>query len=313
MRRAKAERQPVVVDQVHRSWDASLPPAAVVDSGQRVRVNVWAGASRLNTATIAAAEARRHHDPESMPLTGPIGVRGGHVGQVLRVDILEITTDPFGYTSVEPGVGLLGHLVRRPLRKVWRITEDGYAEFGRGIRVRASPFLGTIGVAPSGPARGTRTPAAHGGNLDLKHLTVGSTLWLPIQVDGALLSAGDAHAAQGDGEICGTAIETGATATLRLSVVGPDEVPAPAYRRANRGSDPQGVSFCGLGIQPDLFLAARQASAAALHYLVGQHALDEAEAYALLSVAADLAINEVVDDPNWVVSCCIPLEVFAAS
>jgi acetamidase/formamidase len=249
-------------------------------------------------------------DPDEMTLSGPVAVRGAEPGEVLRIDLIHIQTDDWGYTKVEPGVGILGDQVQQGLVKVWDLRTPGIADFGAGIRVKTAPFLGIVGVAPTGPGKGTQSPGTHGGNLDIKHLTTGSSLWLPVQVPGALVSFGDAHAAQGDGEICGTAIETGATALVRLTLDDPGLDRLQVAYITGHQTEPSPVRYyCAVGIDPDLLQASRKATLSAVHQLQETLSLSFAEAYALCSVVADLRVNEVVDLPNLVVSACLPLSV----
>lgn len=155
-------------------------------------------------------------------------------------------------------------------------------------------------------------PSRFGGNLDTKHLTPGVTLYLPVGVDGALFSLGDTHAAQGDGEVCGTAIETAMDVVLRLSVRKDLRVRAPEYDiPAGHLVEParSGYHVC-TGVAPDLLEATRDAVRATIAWLGERHGVDREEAYALASVACDLRIHEVVDAPNWVVGCFVPESIF---
>jgi acetamidase/formamidase len=137
--------------------------------------------------------------------------------------------------------------------------------------------------------------------MDIRHVGAGATLYLPVAVDGALLSLGDGHAAQGDGEVCGTAIETSAVATLRISLERNRNLPAPMLLTDPR-SQRTGRAFATTGIGPDLMQAARDAVNAMIAEIVRRTTLSEVDAYLLASVAGDLKISEVVDVPNWVVS-----------
>jgi acetamidase/formamidase len=155
-------------------------------------------------------------------------------------------------------------------------------------------------------------PSRWGGNIDTKHLRAGTTLYLPVGVEGALFSLGDTHAAQGDGEVCGTAIETAMDVTVRLSVRRDFQIDAPQYRVSEGmlGAEQQSAYHVCTGVGPDLMEATRDAVRAAIRHLEEQRGLDRREAYALCSVAADLRIHEVVDAPNWVVGMFLPLAIF---
>jgi acetamidase/formamidase len=155
-------------------------------------------------------------------------------------------------------------------------------------------------------------PSRFGGNLDVKHLRTGVRLFLPVGVEGALFSLGDTHAAQGDGEVCGTAIETAMDVVIRLTARRDFSVDAPQFHLP-AGAELEDVrtSFhvC-TGVGPDLMEASRDAVRAAIAHLGDRCGLEREEAYAVASVAADLRIHEVVDAPNWVVGAFIPEAIF---
>jgi acetamidase/formamidase len=148
--------------------------------------------------------------------------------------------------------------------------------------------------------------------MDTRHLVTGAVLWLPVQVPGALFSLGDGHAAQGDGEVCGTAIETSMRATVRLSVRRDVRVRAPEFRTAGPlGTSTNSAGWLAAdGIGPDLFQAARDATRRMIDRLGGEHGLAANDAYLLLSVAGDLRISEIVDQPNWIVTMYCPQSIF---
>ncbi len=185
--------------------------------------------------------------------------------------------------------------------------------FSDRVSLPFRPFPGTLGVAPDEPgAHSIVPPSRFGGNMDTKHLNPGVTLFLPVGVEGALFSLGDTHAAQGDGEVCGTAIETAMDVVLRLSVRRDVRVDAPQYDvpAGLVGAHEQSGYHVCTGVGPDLMEAARDAVRATVGWLGERHGLDREEAYALASVACDLRIHEVVDAPNWVVGCFVPESIF---
>jgi acetamidase/formamidase len=151
-------------------------------------------------------------------------------------------------------------------------------------------------------------PRRWGGNLDIRHLGAGSTLYLPVGVPGALLSVGDAHSAMGDGEVCGTGIETNASVRLRLDVEKGRDIAYPRFVTDAR-SDKPGAAVAVTGVGPDLFVAARDATMGLVDEVMRRAGLSDVEAYVLASVAADLKISQIVDVPNWTVSLHIPLSV----
>ena len=167
------------------------------------------------------------------------------------------------------------------------------------VHVPIRPFLGTLGVAldeagvfsPFPPHRG-------GGNMDNRHLMAGTTLWLPIWCEGGLFSCGDAHAGQGDGEVCVSAIECNMAATLRLTVQ-TRTISGPSFR-VPAGAQPQAVDYYGtMGIDADLYEGARKAVRAMIAWIVDEHGLTPEDAYVLASVAGDLHIHEIVDSGVW--------------
>jgi len=173
------------------------------------------------------------------------------------------------------------------------------------------PMIGTIGVAPrEAGAFSLIPPTRYGGNMDIRHAGAGATLLFPVAVEGALLSLGDGHAAQGDGEVCGTAIETTSVAKVRVTLERDRPLSAPILftdARAQR----TGRALATTGIAPDLLAAARDATTAMIAEIVRRTTLSEIDAYLLASVAADLKISEVVDVPNWVVSLHIDAALLA--
>lgn len=202
-----------------------------------------------------------------------------------------------GYTSFGPGL-LRDDFPERYL-KLWELDGKS-AELRPGVRVSLEPFLGVMGTVLAEPGRySTIPPRRTGGNMDIKQLTAGSALYLPVTVEGALFSCGDGHAAQGDGEVCSTAIETTMTTTLRLTVEPGRDLPFPEFE-TTRPLSPQtnaGGHYVTTGIAPDLMDATKSAA-----HLVSRYGLSREEAYAPCSVAVDLKISEVVDAPSWVVS-----------
>ena len=185
--------------------------------------------------------------------------------------------------------------------------------FSDQVKLPYRPFPGTIGVAPPEPgAHSVLPPSRFGGNLDTKHLNIGTRLYLPVGVEGALFSLGDTHAAQGDGEVCGTAIETAMDVVVRLSVRRDFSIDAPQFHLpagALAAHEQSSYHVC-TGVASDLMEATREAVRATIRFLGERYGLDREEAYAVASVAVDLRIHEVVDAPNWVVGAFIPEAIF---
>jgi acetamidase/formamidase len=233
-------------------------------------------------------------------------------GDVLQVDLLEFARPAWGWTAIIPGFGLLADEFPDPWLRISHVDGDR-VRFGDGITLPFRPFSGTLGVAMPEPGHHSIVPPSrHGGNLDVKHLNPGATLYLPVGVEGALFSLGDTHAAQGDGEVCGTAIETAMDTIVRLTVrkdlrVDAPQVDLPRGLVSDQSASPHRVCT---GVGPDLYEASRDAVRAGIEWLGETYGLGREEAYALLSVAGDLRILEIVDAPNWVVGIFVPLAIF---
>jgi acetamidase/formamidase len=287
--------------QTHGVWDNSLAPILRIAPGDTVRVEMQNASGGQLSATSTASDLATLDFARVNPVTGPIFVEGAKPGDALVVEILELDVDAWGWTANIPGFGLLADRFTEPALRMSRIA-NGSVELFTGMRFASVPMIGTIGVAPADAgAFSVIPPTRNGGNMDIRHVGAGATLYLPVAVDGALLSLGDGHAAQGDGEVCGTAIETTASATLRISLERERHLPAPMLLTDPR-SQRTGRAFATTGIGPDLLQAARDATTAMIAEIVRRTTISEIDAYLLASVAGDLKISEVVDVPNWVVS-----------
>jgi acetamidase/formamidase len=284
-------------------------------------IEVESGAEiELEVRDASGGQLHRHCDVVAVaeldftrvnPVTGPVLVKGARPGDVLAVDVLALRPRDWGWTAIIPGFGLLADEYPDPWLRISEIDSSaGRVRFGPGVSLPYDPFPGTIGVAPPEPGRHSVVPPRKwGGNMDIRHLRAGTTLLLPIGVEGALFSVGDTHAAMGDGEVCGTAVESSMDITLRLSVRRDLRIRAPQYSIPATPARSCPHHVC-TGVGPDLLEAARDATRALVEYLVEHRGRDRQEAYAIASVAADLRIHEVVDTPNWVVGAFLPLDVF---
>ncbi len=306
----------VAKNQWHLAWDNAIAPIATVASGAVIEFDLL-DASCGQIGPDATVETIRALDFSRVDqVNGPIYVEGAAPGDTLQIEFLELQPVDWGWTAIIPGFGLLADEFPEPALTAWRLQGDAdgaWAEFVPGIRIPLDPFCGEIGLAPAAPGpHSTIPPYRHGGNMDTRHLTRGVTLYLPVEVEGALFSVGDGHAAQGDGEVCGTAIETPMRAAVRLTARKDLTVRAPQFqtagplaRRANIGP-----YYATDGIGPDLMTAARDAIRAMIEHLGQTYGLAPAQAYMLCSVVVDLKLCEVVDAPNWVVGAFLPLSIF---
>jgi acetamidase/formamidase len=302
-------------DAAHFGWDNSIAPVLEVESGQQVEFEVRdASGGQLDRDSQLDAVAKLDFARVN-PVTGPVFVKGAQPGDVLAVDILELRPRDWGWTAIIPGFGLLADEFTEPWLRISEVDAGaGRVRFADDISIPFEPFPGTIGVAPDEPGEHSIVPPRKwGGNMDTKHLRAGSTLYLPVGVEGALFSVGDTHAAMGDGEVCGTAVEAPMEIALRLSVRKDLSIEAPQYvvpaAAAPVDRSAGGYHVC-TGVGPDLWEATRDATRSLVDFLTTHEGREREEAYAIASVAADLRIHEVVDAPNWVVGAFLPLDIF---
>ncbi|HEY1509053.1 MAG TPA: acetamidase/formamidase family protein [Solirubrobacteraceae bacterium] len=301
-------------DSVSFAWDNSIPPVLEIESGETVELETADASGGQLTADSTPADVAALDFDRVNHVTGPVFVRGAQPGDVLAVEILELRPHAWGWTAIIPGFGLLADEFDEPWLRISQVDAlSGRVQFADDITLPFAPFPGTIGVAPAEAGSHSIVPPRRwGGNMDIKHLQPGCTLYLPVGVDGALFSVGDTHSAMGDGEVCGTAVETAMEIALRLTVrrdinarYPQYEIPAGQLARGETSS----YHVC-TGIHEDLMEAAREATRALVDHIVDRHGRDRQEAYAIASVAADLRIHEVVDAPNWVVGAFLPDAIF---
>jgi acetamidase/formamidase len=279
-------------------FDAKLAPVLTLRSGDTVTVECVSGAEEiLPPPPLEVLPEHREILGAMRPLlpghilTGPIAVEGAEPGDVLEVQILSIDCrQNWGWTIVRPLAGTLPEDF--PERKLWHVAIDrqrGVATLPWGKEIGLSPFFGVMGVAPP-PVYGPVTsiiPREFGGNIDLKELVAGTTLYLPIWTDGALFSVGDGHGVQGDGEVCITALETALAGTFRL-VLRKD-----LRFRMPRAETP--THHITLGLNEDLDDAAKQALREMIALLSEAAGIPPIDAYMTCSLAADLRVTQLVD------------------
>ncbi len=298
-------------DQWHLAWDRSIPPVLTVRSGDVVTFDALDASNGQLTATSTTADLGTLAFDQVDQVAGPIFVDGARPGDTLQVELLSFEPADWGWTANIPGFGLLADDFPDPVLRITRVPGvGGRAEFLPGVRVPIVPFCGEIGVAPVDGPRSTIPPDLHGGNMDTRHLTAGATLFLPVFHEGGRLSMGDGHAAQGDGEVCGTAIETPMRASVRLTVRKDLHVSAPEFLTADVAATAAGRRYATDGIGPDLLVAALDAVRRMIDWLGREHGIAAVDAYILTSVAIDLRISEIVDMPNFVVTAHCPLSLF---
>jgi acetamidase/formamidase len=295
----------------HCGWDNSLAPVATVAPGETMRFECLDAAGGHFHAGSTAADIARMDGRRVNPVTGPVFVDGAEPGDCLKVTVGEFEPSGFGWTAIIPQFGLLADQFTEARLHLWHYDTGAKtpAAYGDHARVPLRPFAGTMGVALTEPGNHSVIPPRHvGGNLDVRDLAAGTELYLPVEVEGALFSVGDTHAAQGDGEICGTAIESAMNATLTFEVMKGAAPPAPRFVTpgpVSRHLDGAGYEVT-TGVGPDLMQAARDAVSAMIDHIAARRGMAPEDAYMLCSVCGDLRISEVVDAPNWVVSFYFP-------
>lgn len=283
---------------VHDRWNRRLEPRLAVESGDVVEFDCLdSSGGQVNPGTTLE-EYQRIDRGKIHTITGPVFVKGARPGDVLEVRVRRIEHHGWGWTSIVPGLGSLPTRFAEPFLFLWRLEGDETRSMP-GITLPLAPFLGIMGVAPGedGEMR-TRPPGAHGGNLDVRQLVPGAVLYLPVFNEGGLFSAGDGHAAQGDGEVCINGIEAPMTAELQLTVrrdfrLGQPFAELPPQRP--RGPDMGCWAFIESAEQP--MDAARGVIHRAVDFLVARRRLTPEQAYALCSVALDLRISQCVNTP----------------
>ena len=294
---------------IHHDWDRDRKAALSIRPGDVVHFDLPITGEGQLQETSTIEEVAWDFDT-IYNLAGPIHVEGAEPGDTLEVEVLGLTPGPWGWTAFLPDLGLLPDDFPEPYLKTYDLRNRSTATVAPGVEVPLEPFLGTMGVPTDEPGQHSPFPPHRGGgNVDCRHLVAGSTLWLPIWCDGALFSCGDAHAAQGDGEVCVSAIECAMTATLRFRLQ-KRSIPGPAFTVPYAVGDP-GPHYGTMGIDADLMEGARTAVRNMIWWLSSEKGLSREDAYVLCSLAGDLRIHEVVDAGVWNVGMAMPFSVFA--
>jgi formamidase len=348
----------------HNRWHPAIAPVFEIGEGEEIALETRDALDGQITPATTVADFPALNSGAVHPLTGPVFVKGAEPGDMLEIEFTDIIPQPVAFSAIMPGLGFLRDVMTEPYLVHWRIAE-GWASSAElpGVRIPGASFMGVSGVAPSpeklaawtareqrvidaggfalppdphgavpvsGPCAlaGLRTlpPRENGGNFDVKQLTKGSRLFLPVYQPGALFSTGDGHFAQGDGEVCVTAVEMGATAVVRFKVhkglATRRKFTSPVFSRETYFTDPRFAAperFLGVMGMPinaageieaeNLTLACRNAVLNMME-LLQERGFSREQAYVICSVAVDLRISNVVDVPNYVVSALLPEAIF---
>jgi len=353
---------------LHNRWNQDLPAVAKVGQGEAVQflcrdaLDIGTSANTLTPSGVLTLDLGKIH-----PLTGPVEIEGAKPGDVLEVEVLDVSPlVDFGYVVISPALGLFGslrpdllapfnqfteaselsdpnpgkvpsaipanqpHNSGAPFVQIFKFNKGqstGFASFvgkdtGKTAQIPLAPFMGIYGVAPLRKGMYRTVPpnvsGGSGGNTDIKQFVKGARIQYPVYVDGAKFSAGDGHMAQGDGEVCVTAIETLMSVTCSFRVLKNTVIASP--RAIIPAADPSELAltkdmlakgfYHTTGVGPDVMEDAKNAVRDMIDWLVREQGLSLHEAYAICSVAGDLKISEVVDIPNWIVSMTVPRGIF---
>ena len=347
----------------HNRYHPDIAPIVEVGEGEEVALETRDALDGQLGPSTTVADFPSLDVGAVHPLTGPVFVKGAAPGDILEIEFTDIIAQPVAFSAIMPGLGFLRDVMTESFLVHWQIR-DGWATSAEipGVRIPGGPFMGVSGVAPSaaklrewtareqrvidkgglafppdpagavptGPCglAGLRTlpPRENGGNFDVKQLTRGSKLLLPVFKEGGLFSTGDGHFAQGDGEVCVTAVEMGATAVVRFKMhkglANTRRFTAPVFSRTSYFIDPRYAAperFLGVMGMPinqegeieseNLTLACRNAVLNMME-LLEERGFSRQQAYVICSVAVDLRISNVVDVPNYVVSALLPEAIF---
>lgn len=291
-------------DQTHNKWSRTIPSILTINSGDVVEISTEEATDGQLAIDSDTSDLMNLSFEPIHPLTGPIYVNDAKPGDVLAVTIHKIEIGNWGWTAILPGFGFLADEYTEPSLRTFELAGKNNVRFADGINIPLRPFPGVLGVAPNTDSLlSTIPPRANGGNMDDPNIVEGTTVYLPIFVDGALFSIGDAHAAQGLGEVCGTAIEAPMKFLVEIELMKGSSIKEPQYEN----DDVYAVTAFGTTIDE----AAKKATRYMISYLKKEHGLSGNEAYMLCSLAGDLKIAEVVDVPHMLVTMSINKEVLS--
>jgi acetamidase/formamidase len=298
----------LTAEPTHSVWDAILPPRLTIESGDTVDIAcVDSSGSQVTPASTVddflAIDRTRIH-----ALTGPIAIHNAQPGDTLQIDILEVAHKGWAWSSIIPGLGFLDQRFTEAFLFQWQLDAHTTRSLPQAS-IPLRPFCGVMGVAPPEPgAHRTRPPGPFGGNMDVRELCTGATLYLPVFHPGALFSCGDAHAAQGDGEVCINGMECPADATLRFTLHRGPSIAGPIVESTSRIEPPYdsvGPEWIVVESGTDAFATAQAATSRMIDLLIDRWQMEANHAYLLCSVAMKLRLSQVVNRPMTTVSAAI--------
>jgi acetamidase/formamidase len=294
----------------HSVWDRSLQPRLRVEPGDEVQFHCVDASGGQVTPGMTTADYLHIDRTRIHALTGPVWIDGAKPGDVLQVDVLATRHSGWGWSSVVEGLGFLKDRFHEPYLFHWLLEGESTRSLEPAV-VPVRPFLGVMGIARAedGAFR-TRPPGPFGGNLDVRELCAGSTLYLPVYNPGALFSCGDGHAAQGDGEVCINGIECPLDVTLRFNLHKRQPLAGPIVEASDRAApDSTADAWVVVETGEDLAKAARAATHRMIDLLVSRWGFSELHAYLLCSVALKLRLSQVVNEPIHTVSAALSKQI----
>jgi acetamidase/formamidase len=295
----------------HSRWNAALPPRLIISSGDVVHFECQDSSGAQVHPGMGVEEFQQIDRGRIHALTGPVAIEGADLGDVLQIKVLDVQHQSWGWSSVIPGLGFLKERFTEPFLFHWDLEPTISRSLGPAI-VPLRPFCGILGVAPAEPGEfRTRPPGIFGGNMDVRELSAGATLYLPVLQVGALFSCGDAHAAQGNGEVCINGIECPADVSLQFYVHKQQALAGPLVE-SPPAADDGGPAWVVVESSTDAVEAARGATNRMVDLLSGRWGFDPVHAYLLCSVAMHLRFSQVVNEPVFTVSASIAKSILPA-
>lgn len=298
----------------HFGWSKDNLPNLLVAPGAIVEVQIEDTSGGEITPDTSLEDVGNLDYDKFTPLTGPIAIDGAMPGDTIKVTFLDMSTSGWGWSLITPKYGILPDQFPDPFLKIWHYDRSCVrpVEYRDIAKIPLRPFPGIIGLARNClTTLSSLPPHAAGGNMDVRDLTVGTELYLPVEVKGGLLSLGDTHVAQGHGELAGTAIESPVDITIKIELVKGSAMPAPHFTLPARNlrEVPQRGYHVTCGISTDLYEGARAAASQMIDLLGKLYQISPIDAYLLCSLCGDLVINELVNKPAHVVSLYFPQSV----
>lgn len=298
---------------IHHRWNAALPPALTIRSGDTVHFQCRDSSDGQVTPQSTVADFLRIDRDRIHALTGPVFIEEAQPGDILQVDILDVRHGGWGWSSIIGGLGFLDQRFTQAHLFIWTLEEEISLSMSPA-RVPLRPFCGIMGVAPAqdGEFR-TRPPGPFGGNMDVRDLVRGATLYLPVQRPGALFSTGDVHAVQGNGEVCINGIETPADVTLRFRVRRDFQLTAP-MAETPAASPARSAAGEWLMIEADEnpLAAAAAATSRMIDFISARWGIAPENAYILCSATMSLRLSQVVNRPMITVTAALPKDILPA-